>query len=35
VYPGSHSLETVQAHLEGMLVFAGRALTEMQRHGKV
>lgn len=35
VYPGSHSLETVQAHLEGMLVFAGRALTEMQHHGKI
>ena len=26
VYPGGHSLETVQAHLGSMLVFAGRAL---------
>jgi S-formylglutathione hydrolase FrmB len=34
VYPGNHSLETVQAHLEGMLVFAGRSLSEMQRRGK-
>ncbi len=26
VYPGEHSLETVEAHLTSMLVFAGRAL---------
>lgn len=26
VYPGEHNLETVQAHLASMLVFAGRAL---------
>jgi hypothetical protein len=26
VYPGEHSLETVEAHLGSMLVFAGRAL---------
>ncbi len=26
VYPGEHSLETVEAHLASMLVFAGRAL---------
>jgi len=26
VYPGGHSLETVEAHLTGMLLFAGRAL---------
>jgi S-formylglutathione hydrolase FrmB len=26
VYPGGHSLETVQAHLASMLVFAGRGL---------
>jgi hypothetical protein len=34
VYPGEHSLETVQAHLTSMLVFAGRALAEMQRRVK-
>jgi S-formylglutathione hydrolase FrmB len=28
VYPGGHSLETVEAHLESMLVFAGRALSQ-------
>jgi hypothetical protein len=27
VYPGGHSLETIQAHLGSMLVFAGRALS--------
>jgi enterochelin esterase-like enzyme len=26
VYPGGHSLETIEAHLEHMLIFAGRAL---------
>jgi hypothetical protein len=26
VYPGEHNLETIEAHLESMLVFAGRAL---------
>jgi enterochelin esterase-like enzyme len=26
VYPGEHNLETVEAHLPGMLAFAGRAL---------
>ena len=26
VYPGGHSLQTVEAHLEGMLRYAGRAL---------
>ncbi len=33
VYPGGHSLETVQAHLAGMLVFAGRSLRDMERRG--
>ena len=28
VYPGGHSLETIQAHLAGMLVFAGRSLAK-------
>jgi hypothetical protein len=28
VYPGEHNLETIEAHLESMLVFAGRALRE-------
>ncbi len=28
VYPGGHSLETIQAHLASMLVFAGRALSQ-------
>ncbi len=28
VYPGGHSLETVEAHLESMLVFAGHALSQ-------
>jgi S-formylglutathione hydrolase FrmB len=26
VYPGDHSLQTLQAHLDGMLLFAGRSL---------
>ncbi len=26
IYPGEHSLETIEAHLESMLVFAGHAL---------
>ncbi len=30
VYPGQHSLETVEAHLEHMLVFAGRSLRASQ-----
>jgi enterochelin esterase-like enzyme len=33
VYPGGHSLETVQAHLASMLVFAGRSLRDMERRG--
>lgn len=28
VYPGGHSLQTIQAHLGSMLVFAGRALSQ-------
>jgi Putative esterase len=28
VYPGEHNLETVEAHLPGMLAFAGRALRQ-------
>jgi acetyl esterase/lipase len=28
VYPGEHSLETIQAHLESTLAFAGGALRE-------
>ena len=28
VYPGGHSLETIQAHLRGMLAFAGVALSQ-------
>lgn len=28
VYPGGHSLETIQAHLPSMLAFAGRALSQ-------
>jgi S-formylglutathione hydrolase FrmB len=28
VYPGGHSLETIEAHLASMLVFAGRALSQ-------
>jgi putative esterase len=30
VYPGEHSLETIEAHLEHMLIFAGRALGATQ-----
>jgi enterochelin esterase-like enzyme len=30
VYPGEHNLETVEAHLAGMLAFAGRALRQGQ-----
>jgi hypothetical protein len=33
IYPGEHSLETVEAHLTNMLVFAGRALHQAQPHG--
>jgi hypothetical protein len=33
IYPGEHSLQTVEAHLESMLVFAGRALSRTQPHG--
>jgi hypothetical protein len=33
VYPGEHNLETVEAHLGSMLVFAGRALRAAQPHG--
>ncbi len=33
VYPGEHSLETIEAHLESMLLFAGRALRQTQPHG--
>jgi len=28
IYPGGHSLETIEAHLAGMLAFAGRALSQ-------
>jgi hypothetical protein len=28
IYPGEHNLETIEAHLEGMLVFAGHALRQ-------
>jgi enterochelin esterase-like enzyme len=28
VYPGNHSLETIEAHLAGMLAFAGRSLAK-------
>jgi enterochelin esterase-like enzyme len=28
VYPGNHSLETIEAHLTGMLAFAGRSLAK-------
>jgi hypothetical protein len=27
IYPGEHSLETLQAHLASMLAFAGHALS--------
>jgi hypothetical protein len=33
VYPGEHNLETIEAHLTSMLVFAGRALRQAQPHG--
>ncbi len=33
VYPGEHNLETLEAHLEGMLVFAGRALRQAAAQG--
>jgi enterochelin esterase-like enzyme len=33
VYPGEHSLQTVQANLAGQLVYAGRALWEMRPRG--
>jgi Putative esterase len=33
VYPGEHSLETIEAHLESMLVFAGRALRVSSTRG--
>ncbi len=32
-YPGEHSLETVQAHLGEMLIFAGRSLAAAERSG--
>ncbi len=32
IYPGEHNLETVQAHLDSMLLFAGRALEQTQPH---
>jgi hypothetical protein len=32
IYPGEHNLETIEVHLESMLVFAGRALREGQPH---
>jgi enterochelin esterase-like enzyme len=31
VYPGGHTFETFQAHLEQMLIFAGRAMAEQHR----
>jgi S-formylglutathione hydrolase FrmB len=34
VYPGEHSLETIQAHLESMLTFAGGALRENMGAGR-
>jgi acetyl esterase/lipase len=33
VYPGGHSLETLEAHLGTMLAFAGRALGDAEQHG--
>ncbi len=33
VYPGDHSVETLQAHLTSMLRFAGHALAKEQPHG--
>ena len=35
IYPGGHSLEKVQAHLDSALLFAGRALREAQRREAV
>ncbi len=32
VYPGEHNLQTIEAHLESMLLFAGRALREAGPH---
>ncbi len=34
IYPGEHNLETIEAHLGSMLVFAGRALHQAQSQGK-
>ncbi len=31
IYPGEHNLETIEAHLTSMLLFAGRALREGER----
>jgi enterochelin esterase-like enzyme len=33
VYPGGHSLETIEAHLAGMLAFAGRSLSRSAQPG--
>ncbi|MGO9321997.1 MAG: alpha/beta hydrolase [Solirubrobacteraceae bacterium] len=33
IYPGEHNLETVEAHLQSMLVFAGRALRQGEPRG--
>lgn len=33
IYPGEHSLATVEAHLTNMLLFAGHALHDAQSHG--
>ncbi len=33
IYPGEHNLETIEAHLTGMLAFAGRAIGEAPAHG--
>jgi hypothetical protein len=33
IYPGEHSLATVEAHLTNMLTFAGRALAQAEPHG--
>ena len=35
VYPGGHSLQTVSRHLDSMLLFAGRALSDAQRRAAV
>ena len=34
IYPGEHNLETIEAHLQSMLMFAGRALAQPQPHVK-